>query len=109
MRVKNFPNVFSYSELWSVRLSVRTQAFHACKRGSIPLRSTKFMDLMCQLPEAGMKLPNSIGGRSGLDSHCGPPSFAPGVMVALQVSIERYTREAMRGVQGSIPCGAIKF
>ena len=42
MRVKNFPNVFSYSELWSVRLSVRTQAFHACKRGSIPLRSTNF-------------------------------------------------------------------
>ena len=38
-----------------------------------------------------------------------PPSFAPGVMEALQVSIERYTREAMRGVQGSIPCGAIKF
>ena len=37
------------------------------------------------------------------------PSFAPGVMEALQVSIERYTREAMRGVQGSIPCGAIKF
>ena len=36
-------------------------------------------------------------------------SFAPGVMEALQVSIERYTREAMRGVQGSIPCGAIKF
>jgi hypothetical protein len=33
------------------------------------------MDLMCQLPEAGMKLPNSIGGRSGLDSHCCPPSF----------------------------------
>jgi hypothetical protein len=30
-------------------------------------------------------------------------------MVALQVSIERYTREAMRGVQGSTPCGATKF
>jgi len=30
-------------------------------------------------------------------------------MEALQVSIERYTREAMRGVQGSIPCGAFKF
>ena len=37
------------------------------------------------------------------------PSFAPGVMEALQVSIERYTRGAMRGVQGSIPCGEIKF
>ena len=69
--------MFSYSELWSVRLSVRTQAFHACKRGSIPLRSTKFMDLMCQLLEAGMKLPNSIGGGSGLDSHCGPPRRMP--------------------------------
>ena len=31
------------------------------------------MDMMCQLPDAGMKLPNSIGGRSGLDSHCCPP------------------------------------
>ena len=40
---------FHIVKLWSVRLSVRTQAFHACKRGSIPLRSTNlglkvFMD-----------------------------------------------------------------
>jgi hypothetical protein len=32
------------------------------------------MDLMCQLPEAGTKLPNSIGGKSGLDSRCCPPN-----------------------------------
>ena len=38
-------------------------------------RIAKFMDMMCQLPDAGMKFPNSIGERSGLDSHCCPPSF----------------------------------
>ena len=27
--------------VWSVRLSVRTQDFHSCKRGSIPLPTTK--------------------------------------------------------------------
>ena len=32
-------SLFSYS-VCSVRLSVRTHAFHACKRGSIPLPST---------------------------------------------------------------------
>ena len=26
---------------WSVRLGVRTQGFHPCNRGSIPLRTTK--------------------------------------------------------------------
>jgi hypothetical protein len=31
------------------------------------------LDSMCQLPDAGMKFPNSIGERSGLDSHCCPP------------------------------------
>jgi hypothetical protein len=34
------------------------------------------MDMMCQLPDAGMKFPNSIGGGSGLDSHCCPPIIA---------------------------------
>jgi hypothetical protein len=28
---------------------------------------------MCQLPDAGMKFPNSIGGGSGLDSQYCPP------------------------------------
>ena len=43
--------------------------------GSSPIYGAKFMDMMCQLPDAGMKFPNSIGERSGLDSHCCPPSF----------------------------------
>jgi hypothetical protein len=33
------------------------------------------MDMMCQLPDAGMKFPNSIGERSGLDSQYCPPKF----------------------------------
>jgi hypothetical protein len=33
----------------SIRLSVRTLAFHAGKRGSIPLSSTKFGSLMIKL------------------------------------------------------------
>ena len=37
-------------------------------------RSPPNLDLMCQLPAAGMKFPNSIGERSGLDSHCCPPT-----------------------------------
>ena len=41
--------------------------------GSSPIYGAKFMDMMCQLPDAGMKFPNSIGERSGLDSHCCPP------------------------------------
>jgi len=45
----------------------------------------------------------------GIVTHIGRQSFAPGVMVALQVSIERYARESMREVQGSNPCGAKKF
>ena len=43
------------------------------------------------------------------DSPTSRQIFAPGVMVALQVSIERYARESMREVQGSNPCGAKKF
>lgn len=63
MRVKNFPNVFSYSEFWSVRLSVRTVAFHAAKRSSILLRSTNlglkvFMDAHWLVtPEEGDRYP----------------------------------------------------
>ncbi len=30
------------AKFYSVRLSVRTQDFHSCKRGSTPLQSTKF-------------------------------------------------------------------
>ncbi len=44
-------------------------------RGSSPLRCAKYMDMMCQLPDAGMKFPNSIGERSGLDSQYCPPKF----------------------------------
>ena len=29
-----------FSIKWSVRLGVRTQGFHPCNRGSIPLRTT---------------------------------------------------------------------
>jgi len=42
---------------------------------SILPRIAKFMDMMCQLPDAGTKFPNSIGERSGLDFHCCPPSY----------------------------------
>ena len=85
MRVKNFPNVFSYSELWSVRLSVRTQAFHACKRGSIPLRSTNlglkvFMD-------AHMPVTHEEGDRYPL----GPPSLCAGL--TLRVGFEAKRRQ----------------
>ena len=68
-------SVFTNKELWSYRLSVRTLGFHPKKRGSIPRSSSKFMDMMCQLPDAGMKFPNSIGERSGLDSQYCPPSL----------------------------------
>ena len=35
-----FTSVFTNKELWSYRLSVRTQGFHPCKRGSIPRGSS---------------------------------------------------------------------
>ena len=47
--LSNTPMLFHIVKLWSVRLSVRTVAFHAAKRSSILLRSTNlglkvFMD-----------------------------------------------------------------
>ena len=36
-------NIYTFANAknkWPVRLSVRTQDFHSCKRGSIPLRAT---------------------------------------------------------------------
>ena len=41
----------------------------------------------------------SLWRTGGFNPRIGRQNFAPGVMVALQVSIERYAREAMREVQ----------
>ena len=50
----------SLIHFWSVRLSVRTQAFHACKRGSIPLRSTKFFRRVADVLRI-LKQPSRVG------------------------------------------------
>ena len=41
-KIKTGLLTLSHQALWSVRISVSTLAFQAGKRGSTPLRSTKF-------------------------------------------------------------------
>ena len=39
IKIKPLP-LHPQNKRWSLRLSVRTQDFHSCKRGSIPLETT---------------------------------------------------------------------
>ena len=78
--------------VWSVRLSVMTQAFHACKRGSIPLRSTKFFRRIADVLRI-LKQPSRVGvlelvfgcvGKLVTPADC--KSAAPGTTCSTQVT-----------------------